>query len=38
MFKDWKDFGRNKTFVVEANKKFQLKVGEDTAYLCLYRS
>ena len=37
MFKDWKDFGRNETFVVEANKKFHLKVGEDTAYLCLYR-
>jgi uncharacterized protein YaiE (UPF0345 family) len=35
--KDWKDFGRNETFIVEADKKFQLKVGEDTAYLCLYR-
>jgi hypothetical protein len=30
-------FGRNETFVVEADKKFHLKVGEDTAYLCLYR-
>jgi len=37
MFKDWKDCGRNKTFVVEANKKFQLKLREDSAYLCLYR-
>jgi len=34
---DWKDFGWNQTFVVEANQKFQLKVRGDTAYLCLYR-
>lgn len=35
--RDWKDFGRGKTFIIEANQKFQLKVAEDTAYLCLYR-
>lgn len=34
---EWKDFGANETFIVEANQKFQLKVAEDTAYLCLYR-
>jgi uncharacterized protein YaiE (UPF0345 family) len=34
---DWRDFGRNESFVVEANKTFQLKVVQDTAYLCLYR-
>lgn len=32
----WTDFGPNKTFKVEAHKKFQLKVPCDTAYLCLY--
>jgi len=34
---EWKDFGANETFIVEANQKFQLKVAVDTAYLCLYR-
>ena len=34
---DWKDFGRNETFIVDANQKFQLKVGGDSAYICLYR-
>lgn len=34
---EWKEFGANETFIVEANQKFQLKVAEDTAYLCLYR-
>ncbi len=34
---EWKDFGPNETFIVEANQKFQLKVAVDTAYLCLYR-
>lgn len=33
----WKAFGPNDTFKVQANKKFQLKVAGDTAYLCLYR-
>jgi uncharacterized protein YaiE (UPF0345 family) len=33
----WQDFGEGAVFVVEANKKFQLKVATDTAYLCLYR-
>lgn len=34
---EWKDFGTNDTFIVEANQKFQLKVLVDTSYLCLYR-
>ena len=33
----WKDCKAGKTFRVEANKKFQLKVAADTAYLCLYK-
>ncbi|MBK8396901.1 MAG: pyrimidine/purine nucleoside phosphorylase [Leptospiraceae bacterium] len=33
---EWKDFGKNQSFTVEANQKFQLKVKEDTSYLCLY--
>jgi uncharacterized protein YaiE (UPF0345 family) len=35
--KVWNDIGANQTFTVEANEKFQLKVEEDTAYICLYR-
>ena len=33
---EWKDFGKNESFTVAANEKFQLRVKEDTAYLCLY--
>jgi len=33
---DWKTFGAGQTFFVEANRKFQLKVAVDTAYLCTY--
>jgi uncharacterized protein YaiE (UPF0345 family) len=33
---EWQDFPAGKSFVVEANKKFQLKVAEETAYLCTY--
>ncbi len=32
----WKDFSKGSTFMVPPNSKFQLKVAEDTAYLCLY--
>jgi uncharacterized protein YaiE (UPF0345 family) len=32
----WQDFPAGKSFVVAANEKFQLKVGEQTAYLCTY--
>jgi purine/pyrimidine-nucleoside phosphorylase len=33
----WKKFGKNESFTVDANQKFQLKVEEETAYLCLYK-
>jgi len=33
---DWKKFGAGERFTVEANQKFQLRVGESTAYLCYY--
>ena len=33
---DWKTFNAGDQFIVEANKKFQLKVKTDTAYLCVY--
>ena len=32
----WKDFPKGSTFTVPPSSKFQLKVAEDTAYLCLY--
>ncbi|HDL85537.1 MAG TPA: pyrimidine/purine nucleoside phosphorylase [Candidatus Acetothermia bacterium] len=34
---DWKDYVPHDTFTVEANKKFQLKVQQDSSYICLYR-
>ena len=33
---DWKTFNQGDSFIVEANEKFQLKVGIATAYLCTY--
>jgi len=33
----WRDYRKGDSFTVGANEKFQLKVGEDAAYLCLYR-
>lgn len=33
----WKEFKKNEIFIVEANKKFQVKVEEDSSYLCLYK-
>ena len=33
----WRDFKTGDRFMVEAGKKFQLKVASDAAYLCLYR-
>ena len=32
----WQDFPKGATFTVPPNSKFQLKVAEETAYLCLY--
>jgi purine/pyrimidine-nucleoside phosphorylase len=34
---EWKEFGPNATFIVEANAKFQLQVPEDSSYLCRYK-
>jgi purine/pyrimidine-nucleoside phosphorylase len=34
---EWNVFAQNETFIVEANKKFQLKIDGDASYLCLYR-
>jgi len=35
--KDWKSFVKGDTFIVEKNKKFQMKMEEQTAYICLYK-
>jgi purine/pyrimidine-nucleoside phosphorylase len=34
---DWKTFKANDTFIVDKDKKFQLKVKEFSAYLCKYK-
>ncbi|MBI5538956.1 MAG: pyrimidine/purine nucleoside phosphorylase [Bacteroidia bacterium] len=34
---NWKDFKNGETFTIEANKKFQLKVEEETSYICYYK-
>ncbi len=33
----WKDYRAGDSFTVDAGKNFQLKVGADAAYLCLYK-
>jgi uncharacterized protein YaiE (UPF0345 family) len=33
----WREFKAGETFEIEKDRKFQLKVAVDTAYLCLYR-
>lgn len=33
---DWQTFKAGETFIVAADTKFQLKVEQDTAYLCTY--
>ncbi|MCK9556960.1 MAG: pyrimidine/purine nucleoside phosphorylase [Candidatus Cloacimonetes bacterium] len=33
---NWKEYTPNETFIVAANQKFQLKVKDQTAYLCRY--
>lgn len=32
----WRSFAKGETFIVPANRKFQLKVAEQTAYHCRY--
>ena len=34
---DWMSYPAGTSFTVGANKKFQLRVAIDTAYLCLYK-
>ncbi len=33
----WGSYGPGESFTVEAGKKFKVKAGEDTAYLCRYK-
>lgn len=33
---NWRDIAINETFTVEANAKFQVRLNEDSGYLCLY--
>ena len=33
---EWQTFSAGEQFTVEANKKFQVKVGVESAYLCVY--
>ena len=34
---EWKEFGLNETFTVEPNQKFQVKVAEESSYICFYK-
>jgi purine/pyrimidine-nucleoside phosphorylase len=34
---DWNDYEPYDTFTVEPNQKFQLKVTQESSYICLYR-
>lgn len=34
---EWKDYAPYDKFTVEANEKFQVKVEQDSSYICLYR-
>ncbi|MFC1733391.1 pyrimidine/purine nucleoside phosphorylase [candidate division KSB1 bacterium] len=34
---NWKEFLPDDVFTVEKDKKFQLKLHEDTSYLCIYK-
>ena len=33
----WREYKAGETFIVEKDRKFQLKIAVDAAYLCLYR-
>lgn len=35
--REWRSYGPQERFEVAPDKKFQVKVEADTAYLCLYR-
>ena len=34
---EWKVFMKHDTFIVKANCKFQLKIEQDSSYLCIYK-
>ena len=34
---EWKTFVKNEMFSVDSDQKFQLKVENDTSYICLYK-
>lgn len=34
---EWKEFNQGDMFIVPKDQKFQLKVPEDSSYLCLYK-
>jgi hypothetical protein len=34
---EWNEYQAGETFIVPKDKKFQLKVPEDSSYLCLYK-
>ena len=34
---EWKSYKNNDSFIVDANKKFQLKVNTETSYICYYK-
>lgn len=34
---EWKEYGPNETYIIDADKKFQIKAEEITSYLCRYR-
>lgn len=35
--KEWKEIAINETFIVDANVKFQVRISQECAYLCLYK-
>ena len=35
-YDEWEDFGKGASFDIPADSKFEVKVSEDTAYLCEY--
>jgi uncharacterized protein YaiE (UPF0345 family) len=34
---EWKDYKPSETFIVEANQKFQVRVAEESSYICFYK-
>lgn len=34
---NFRDIAVNETFIVDADVKFQVRIGEDSSYLCLYK-